>query len=212
MTYLYPVVVPPPGALMMELRYCQTCGRPFFRQFAATEIYEEHVVSFTVLAGRAPLEFRATLRKDHGERFCRGCKGRRLLPDIAAQIAYLEQMPGTDRQMQHATRLPKYDETLLDPSPRKVARLRQHGPQFHKPRPLLSATELRVAERLATTKTPLAALAAELGMSRSYVKFVTCQVYKALDVRGREQLIALWACELFRVGVRELTAVRGACE
>lgn len=191
----------PPGAQVRELKCCELCGKSFARKFAATEVYATYVACFTVMPSKPPLEVTATLRKDRGERFCGGCKSRKLMPDVEAQIKYLIQLPGTTQQMKHAPREPKYDRSLL---PREG---RRDGPR---PRrnycpPLLSPAELRVAELAATRHQGCIPLSAELGLSANYFKRVAVEVYRKLNVRGREQLMSLWAHELFRAGVLALS-------
>jgi len=190
----------PPGALVVERKYCEICGRSFSRRFAATEVYAEYIVEFAVMLHKPPLEVRTTLRKDHGERFCGSCKARQLMPDVEAQLKYLIQLPGTPQQMRHAPHVPKYDKALF---PKEG---RHDGPRRRRSWiALLSPMELRVAEKAATTKVGYIAIAAELGVGADYVKAVAARVYKVLDVRGREQLMSLWACELYRAGVLALS-------
>ena len=191
----------PPGAQVRELKTCEICGRSFARKFAATEIYATYMACFTVMLSKPPLEVTATLRKDRGERFCGACKSRQLMPDVEAQIKYLIQLPGTTQQMKHAPREPKYDRSLL---PREG---RHDGPR---PRrnycpPLLSPAELRVAELVATRHQGYIRLSTELGLGTNYFKHVAGEVYRKLNVRGREQLMSLWAQELFRAGVLALS-------
>lgn len=104
----------PAGAKVMELKYCEVCGKCFARPLSATEVYAvelRQVYSSVMGVG----EKTAELRKDHGERFCSGCRGAALLPDIAAQEKYKALLPGTRRQLGRSTGLPKFDNSLIAP-------------------------------------------------------------------------------------------------
>lgn len=96
----------PEGCAAFEQKYCEVCGRPFTRLFAPTVPLETVSYSHHGVVGES------ALRKDHGQRFCKGCRGRHLQPDIEAQEKYMAQLPGTAQQMRHAPHLPKYDHTL----------------------------------------------------------------------------------------------------
>ena len=56
--------------------------------------------------------YTVVVRKDHGERFCKRCRSRCLVPDVLSAENYKMQMPGTDKQMRHAIYVPKYDRQV----------------------------------------------------------------------------------------------------
>jgi hypothetical protein len=123
---VYPEFLLPPSmiAILVEMKYCEQCGRPFSRKFAPTEPevrkerlesqwgWTRNVSSGTITRIR---------RRDHGEHYCSTCRFLPV-PDIAAQEAYKAQLPGTPNQMKHSMRLPRYDQSLAVLNGRKAQR------------------------------------------------------------------------------------------
>jgi hypothetical protein len=123
--YLYPEFSLPPSliAFAVEMKYCEQCGRPFSRKFAPTEpevrkeqdVLDSYRFSTFLAKGKrfrlSDKQFTVIRRRDHGVRYCSKCRFAPI-PDIAAQEDYKAQLPGTQNQMKHSMRLPKYDESL----------------------------------------------------------------------------------------------------
>lgn len=107
--HVYPEHVVPPGALVVEQKYCEVCGRPFVRRFAPTELVERKEC-YSLYDDVA--DYVVYRRADHGQRYCGGCRSRALEPDVEAQDKYKAQMPGTENQMRHALHLPKYERPM----------------------------------------------------------------------------------------------------
>ena len=101
----------PPDIPKHELKYCETCGRPFARLFAPTfeveqlefdGVYTSHYDSGTI----------SKRRRDHGQRYCKKCLFNPV-PNLKAQEDYRSQFPGTESQMDHRSiHLPRYDDSL----------------------------------------------------------------------------------------------------
>jgi hypothetical protein len=112
----------PVGALIVEPKYCENCGRPFFRKQSATVPRLVPYLSDGRGFAHVDQSF-SELRADHGARYCKPCMSRHLMPDVESQEEYRAQMPGSDEQMSHRhLHLPRYDDSLVPKKPsRRVA-------------------------------------------------------------------------------------------
>lgn len=118
----------PPGAIVMELKYCEICGVQFVRPFAPTEVYETRHERYWSVAGYSD-ERPAELRKDHGRRFCDDCFARGLEPDVKSQERYKTGLPNAREERRNRVySMPDY--TKLNPDQhqgrRQQARSRRH--------------------------------------------------------------------------------------
>jgi|HubBroStandDraft_4_1064222.scaffolds.fasta_scaffold00021_65 hypothetical protein len=119
----------PENAKVVELKYCELCGRSFPRKFAPTEVFEIRKTRYYSVAGYSD-ERPAELRRDKGQRLCSTCARQPSLELNAEELlreqeAYRQQMPGTEIQMRHALHLPKYrTQTSVQVIPRKKRKWR----------------------------------------------------------------------------------------
>jgi hypothetical protein len=107
----------PENAKVVELKYCEICGRSFPRKFTPTEVFEIRKTRYWSCAGVSD-ERPAELRRDKGQRLCFTCARQPSLELNAEELlrnqeAYRQQMPGTEIQMRHALHLPKYSAPNL---------------------------------------------------------------------------------------------------
>lgn len=105
----------PPGATVVEVKYCENCMRAFSRPVA---LLEPRVIKLKRPAGYLPSDWEPeiTVMVDTGQRYCGHCRGRMLMPEASEQEQYKEQMPAASRML-HSTLLPRYDDSL---SPRQM--------------------------------------------------------------------------------------------
>lgn len=113
----------PKNVIRCESKYCEICGKSFVRPFAPTEpvMREErdphNVWGRKITYGPAYVVER---RRDHGQRFCAGCRGRSLEPDTEAQERYKIQLP-TEREARKNRAYGMPDYRNLNPVGRATA-------------------------------------------------------------------------------------------
>lgn len=112
----------PAGAVVCEFKYCEVCGRPFVREFAPTVPFVQREQDASSWGRKVFYSQPVTRerRRDHGARFCKGCRGRHLEPDVAAQEAYREQLPN-DRETKKRRVYQMPDYRSLNPVGRATA-------------------------------------------------------------------------------------------
>lgn len=137
----------PPGASVVEQKYCENCSatftrpRPPFRRFVVKN--DDHFLSGIKTAkSRGNLirfagseEDQSVIYVDTGQRYCQRCRRNALQP--VNDLTYREQLP-REAEMRHAHHLPKYDESIVKfrqsakPVPPKRRRYTQHGNWLNK--------------------------------------------------------------------------------
>lgn len=89
---------PPPTAVIVEMKYCETCGRPFQRRFTPT-VVTGHKKQKLAVVGHGYLECDSEIRRDKGRKYCDRCLYMPLDPQLQGallaeeQEKYKEQMP-----------------------------------------------------------------------------------------------------------------------
>lgn len=105
----------PEGAKVMELKACENCMCTFTREKRPLEARK---VKNYVDARYLHVDSFSVIYVDRGERYCKHCRKRLLLPEN--QEVYKEQLLPILQQAHRGSKLPKYDDSLLPKEQRHV--------------------------------------------------------------------------------------------
>jgi hypothetical protein len=102
----------PEGCIVVEIKFCETCGQPFTRTKPTFRpiVFTNKEYDGDAFLGQRGLYPTSTIYRDTGRRYCGPCQSRLLLPPDDSE--YRDLLP-TSAEMAHRNYLPHYDESLL---------------------------------------------------------------------------------------------------
>lgn len=110
----------PEGAVVVASKYCELCGKLFFRPPAATEPYYVEEIELCRITNRQGefVKIQHELRRERGKRFCNSCQARPItLEDRVKELCA--------EQDKHAAQLPDLDKLHRSTHPIRYGRPRR---------------------------------------------------------------------------------------